>query len=93
MDEASLTLSMGIPGELENPKMIEAIGRICKAAKTASTPDNQIFVGLGGCEHCPEYVSMLRETHDNIRFMLAGRDTSMLLNGMRNMVQTMKEIK
>ncbi|GFZ43079.1 hypothetical protein JCM24511_00797 [Saitozyma sp. JCM 24511] len=77
-----LSDDMGIAGEFFNPKVQDAIGRICKAAQAASTPEKEIYVGLGGLDPYPDLFRKLRKLYPNIRFTNAGRDVIMLTQGM-----------
>ena len=73
---------MGIAGEFFDPRIQQAISRICCAAEAASTPSKQIYVGLGGLDPYPDLFRQLRKAHPNIRFTNAGRDVIMLSQGM-----------
>ncbi|RSH94111.1 hypothetical protein EHS25_006765 [Saitozyma podzolica] len=58
---------MGIAGDYDDPRIWSALERICLAAKSASTPAHQVYVGLGGLEPRPDLLERLRGEFDNIR--------------------------
>jgi hypothetical protein len=83
---------MGIAGNYDDPRIWSALERICLAAKSASTPTHQVYVGLGGLEPRPDLLERLRGAFDNIRYVMAGRDTSILLSGMKKQAEEMRAI-
>ncbi|ORY32899.1 HpcH/HpaI aldolase [Naematelia encephala] len=88
-----LSDDMGIAGEFFNPKVQEAIGRICKAAQKASTPEKEIYIGLGGLDPYPDLFRKLRAAYPNIRFTNAGRDVIMLSQGMELALSKFRDAK
>jgi 2-keto-3-deoxy-L-rhamnonate aldolase RhmA len=71
-----LSMSLGIPGEYDNPKIIEAYKRIVAVAHK-----NGKFVRLGGV---PDPDRIQRNTELGSRLVAVGNDTSLFLGALRD---------
>jgi len=80
---ADLCMELGIPQEYESEHFHNTIAKISAAAEKASTSEKKVFVGLGGLEPYPKILEMLLQRHSNIRFVMATRDVSVLMAGMK----------
>ncbi|KAI5480290.1 aldolase [Pseudohyphozyma bogoriensis] len=88
-----LSDDMGIVGEYDNPKLRAALDRICKAAQAATEKNGyKVYVGFGGLEWRPDLMKHLASTYDNVRYVMAGRDSTVLIKGTRAQGSAMKEI-
>ncbi|KAL1413833.1 hypothetical protein Q8F55_001617 [Vanrija albida] len=84
-----LTDDMGIGGQYTAPSVYEALSRICRAAKA-----NRLYVGFGGLEWHPQVIDSLRKDFGStVGFGIAGRDSSFLLNGMKEVVAKFKKVE
>ncbi|WWD07590.1 hypothetical protein V865_005691 [Kwoniella europaea PYCC6329] len=79
---------MGIGGQRDSPLLYEALSKICRAAMKYNK-----FVGLGGMEPRPDIISRLRKEFNCVRYVMAGRDTSVFQSGMAAQVKAIKEIE
>jgi 4-hydroxy-2-oxoheptanedioate aldolase len=71
---ADLSLSMGMPGELEHPQVVELTGQVARACR-----EHNIFCGAPalGPQHCRRLIDL------GVRYFTIGSDWSLLLEGMR----------
>ncbi|KXJ88956.1 HpcH/HpaI aldolase [Microdochium bolleyi] len=89
---ADLSVELGMVGNYDATEFHEAIEKIARAAQKASIDGNCVFVGLGGMEMRPDLIQYFAKLYSNIRFTMAGRDISMLADGMSRQVTSMKDI-
>ncbi|WOO76385.1 5-keto-4-deoxy-D-glucarate aldolase [Vanrija pseudolonga] len=84
-----LSDDMGIGGEFSNPRIYEALSKICRAAAA-----NGLYVGFGGLEWRPDLIGRLRKDFGStVAFGIAGRDGVFLLNGMREVVKRFQDVE
>ena len=79
-----LTTSMEIPGQTDNPRVIEAF-----EALTAACKKHDKFAGMGGVnndEHAKRYVDM------GVRFILGGADTGFLASGAATRTAALRQL-
>jgi hypothetical protein len=51
-----------------------------------------VYVGIGGLEPRPDILAKLRKAFDNVGYVMAGRDTTIMMNGMMAQAKAMKAI-
>jgi hypothetical protein len=83
---------LGVPGDYENPLVLQALERILNAAQNASTKEKTVYVGFGGLEPRPDLIKKLRAAHSNVGFVMAGRDLGILLAGMTAQATAMRAL-
>ncbi|KIY62414.1 Phosphoenolpyruvate/pyruvate domain-containing protein [Cylindrobasidium torrendii FP15055 ss-10] len=87
-----LTDDMGIAGQYDDPRLAAAYERICKAAEAQWTETRKVYVGCGGIEWRPDMMRDLSLKYKSIRYFMAGRDSTVLLNGMKAQAGAMAEL-
>lgn len=83
---------MGITGQYDDPRLMAAYDRIATAAKSVSVDGRIVWVGCGGLEPRPDLIRKLATKHSNIRYFMGGRDSNILLQGMRAQSKGLREI-
>jgi len=85
MGTNDLCLEMGIPGQIDHPRVGEAIDRIVSACRKHGK-----WAGLGGV-----YTKELLQTYiaRGMRMILAGNDISLLMNASRDQAQFVRACK
>jgi 2-keto-3-deoxy-L-rhamnonate aldolase RhmA len=77
-----MLISMGKPGQFDDPEIVEALDRIIAVAKA-----NGKFVGCGGVDDVPHQVQILRK---GVQFMTTQSDLGLVLNGAAQAMQSIR---
>lgn len=82
-----LLTEMGIMGEFDNPKFMQALGKVSNAAKKYS----KVF-GIGGLYHRPDLMDQV--VNDlGARWVIGGQDVGMLVKATRQNCEALKRIQ
>ncbi len=79
-----LCMEMGIPGELDNPQVVEALQHVVDACKT-----NDKYPGLGGV-YAPELMALY--INMGMRFILCGNDLSMMMAAAKQQAHGLRKL-
>ena len=75
-----LSISLGIPGQFDDPVFWKAVDRMVEAANQA---------GIAPGIHCANAAQLKRAAEHGCRFLVCGSDSSVMLAGFRSIVQEM----
>jgi len=77
-----LLADMGIPGEVDSPRLFEAISKLNDVAKRASASGRFMAIGIGGFQNRPDLAKKYATAFPHLRYVTAAGDNVIMVEAL-----------